>query len=382
MRARRLSFAAMLAVGCLFAALPLSGCGPTANNNGGRGSGTTCSPSCSGTTPTCDKTGATPKCVCTSTSCGSGMTCVSGACQTSGNQQGDGLVGSSCNVQGSCPSGQDCVMATSQGNYECVDPNSSTGAPAGAATCTQSQPCASGSSCLHSSTATSGTCFQDCQGSSTGCQSGYDCFDLYQGYCSKNCMADADCGTGNVCLNAGGLCADGKTQCSTDADCGSNTPCSPAGVCLKGCDTSVQAGACRNGYLCVASSGGGTQGMCYPDCRTDSTICQQGETCDQSTGQCQAAPGTQQAYQECGTQATGNCVAGDDCVGTGSGADRCLQQCTSDTDCTAVAGSKCAVQAQNGNTKWCVVECTPGGTANTCPSGSTCQSVTGGGLCF
>ena len=69
-------------------------------------------------------------------------------------------------------------------------------------------------------------------GMSPTCSSDADCGGLFcsQGMCielvtNAPCTKDSQCGKGQVCDKAAGLCADGGAACKSSADCGPDQAC-------------------------------------------------------------------------------------------------------------------------------------------------------------
>ncbi len=115
---------------------------------------------------------------------------------------------------------------------------------------------------------------------------------------SNECLADSDCGSGQLCDSVTGNCA---FSCTQDSDCNSGE------ICVT---------RSEGGAICIADTGNNNQ-----TCTADSD-CQSGETCNNGT--CQAASTTCTADADCqsgetcnnGTcQATGGCTTTDDCTG-------------------------------------------------------------------
>ncbi len=80
---------------------------------------------------------------------------------TGGGAGGGGGTTGTCTVAGTT-----CVDASGMGHFACVDTNTSTGIPPGAATCSMAVPCAVGSSCW--GTTGGNFCLQDCGTTGTG----------------------------------------------------------------------------------------------------------------------------------------------------------------------------------------------------------------------
>ncbi len=109
------------------------------------------------------------------------------------------------------------------------------------------------------------------------CGDGYMCTDYG---CALLCSHEADCGEGEICLEAG-YCGPEEapdTRCATDDDCGNGFICEPdaAGVlyCVPGCQSNDE---CAEGYVCTSC------GRCAPEanpvCGDSKVFCASDEEC-------------------------------------------------------------------------------------------------------
>jgi cysteine-rich repeat protein/Cys-rich repeat protein len=264
--------------------------------------------------------------------CGDGVLSNGEQCDDGNNQNGDGC-SSICTVEQ--PSNEICGDGADNdqdGAADCAD--SDCAADAGCQPeCVIDADCSDGQQCNN------GVCCDDPEngcipnGRDPVCQFDYQCGHgaCVDGFCHDECVADADCPTGQTCQN--GLCLtdpDGGDECIFDADCA----------------------AAADGEYCINA-------YCHESCAAD-TDCADNEVC--RGGICQPDDG---AKAECAINA--DCpVAGQECVnavcrfscdndtdcenscGTGSACDLgyCLfaeevsPQCATDADCTA--GNVCA----------------------------------------
>jgi hypothetical protein len=209
------------------------------------------------------------------------------------------------------------------------------------------------------------------------------------GYCSRSCLGDGDCGTGNHCAYRGttgrGVCMKG---CSANSDCragyecwdidssGSNE-CAPAGsgsgavgaACSSSADCvggrgglcATQAHDFKNGY-CTVTSCSSTRscpsgshcafrdssgnGSCVADCTSNAQCRADGYLCFDADG---ASP------SECWPAGTGNGAIG--------------AACTEQWECSGGRYGYCGKEP-DWPSGYCLVECTSG--TGTCPSGSEC----------
>lgn len=206
--------------------------------------------------------------------------------------------------------------------------------------------------------------------------------------CSKGaCVDEASCADtcestgsvcGTICGAECGTCATGST-CSSEQLCVDSTvdtctdTCASAGllcgeVCGVSCGTCADGESCTDG-ACVAGSS--------PNCVEDG--CPAGDTCNQTTGECETPTGTGDVCTTCG--ADSDCPGGWSCISLVSGK-VCLEPCTTNDAC---------------DTGWSCVGspsvCTPdisyscdGCVSAGCPDGQTCDPESGecavpGGLC-
>jgi hypothetical protein len=187
------------------------------------------------------------------------------------------------------------------------------------------------------------------------CATGLSCLTdarLPGGLCSKPCTADADCGTGNTCVDIG----QGK-------------------ACFRACDPGVIGSCGRTDWVCQPT--GANSGLCNPSCKSAALAgdCGSDQLACQADGTCTTAAGSSGAYESCGTE---NCQAGLDCLSFqgGSGDPICFPDCTS---AACPAGSQCAIGVSNSTTKACTKECS---TDADCVGGFTCQTSGGKKICL
>ncbi len=351
--------------------------------------------------------------------CGNGVrepgeTC-DGDCPTSCNDHDactlDSLSGtpSACNVvctntpitacqsaDGCCPSGcsypQDsdcgCVPTTCEAlGLQCGTADNGCGATLECGGCPAGSVC-TGGVCVASSRGLGDPCASDADCDSAACieqpTDGWT-----DGYCSKGCLGDAECGYGNHC----GF-RDGNGR----------------GVCLKGCSSSS---GCRAGYECWDIDGDGTN-TCAPVGSGSGPVgaaCLSYADCGGGRGglcatQAQHFKGGYCSFAAC--SATRACPAGSHCAfrdGSGNGA--CAADCSSNASCradgygcfdadndarsecwpaatgTAAVGAGCAEQwdcaggrygfcgqAPDWPGGYCLVQCGSG--FPSCPSGTEC----------
>jgi len=313
--------------------------------------------------------------------------------------------GSDCRTAG-CPAGKTCKASGS--TYSCQT----------AAACTATS-CGTGFTCnpttkVCEAVPAGGLVGDACTtpGEQGNCETGAECSGITPTslMCTKECTGNADCGTNGATPN---VCVKGATAAK--------------GFCIRGCSATDACG--RTDFICMPTQSLGS--VCYPDCRSDSTVCQYGETCG-TTGQeagfctstpcqtaapqcpagqvcytatpqdkvcvadCTVAGNTCPAGMECDTPnktckgtaggAYNDCTAsqtcGDnaDCIGLQGGPAKqaCLPTCTGqgDTSCaTGAAGAQCAVSDGAATPQyWCIIPCS-GASATNCPTGTTCQKV-------
>ncbi len=155
------------------------------------------------------------------------------------------------------------------------------------------------------------------------------------GYCVYACAATAQAGT--ACTSAG--------VCSGPGD---------QNLCFRRCSPGAS-GGCRQGYVCLDITGGGTVGVCYPNCTSNPGLLCGAYRCNATTGACGGGRCTDSA----------RCSPGSYC---GVLSARC--ECTAATSCgpnhrcyVFVTGSRCGCANDAG--------CGPGRTCNT--NNGTCQ---------
>lgn len=262
---------------------------------------------------------------CTPGSCGAGETCntETGQCEQDpagcdpACADGQHCEGTTCVddcTAGSCPDGETCNAATGECETDTncppgsPDPGSCTGGQVFSDTlcacvectdesmCTGDERCNSNGQCVPpcATSCTSQTAQQDCGSGTPYCISG----------CCVECIGNADCGSGQACL---------------DGFCGQAPDCTQ--------DPSI----CQSGYSCNQSTG-----QCEPDQSGDCTqtqSCPTGTICNPQTGQCESAGGA--GGGTCGfCDANCGCPDGLTCQQTALG-----QACVG---CTPFIGSECS----------------------------------------
>lgn len=147
-------------------------------------------------------------------------------------------------------------------------------------------------------------------------------YELPGGYCSGDCLEDAHCGAGGVCLPAlpiiggAGSCYE---ECATDTDCTRDGyRCRPLRDGIRGCNVAAPplpdnttGIACADDAAC-----GGNEGSCASEIPRPGI--------EGLLGEADAAPG---GYCTQGCLEDIDCGAGGTCVGGGLGAGICLASC-------------------------------------------------------
>lgn len=178
------------------------------------------------------------------------------------------------------------------------------------------------------------------------------------GYCTALCSSHDECGEDGVCVQVG-----------TNPQTGG-----PLAICFRGCDESVANSCGRDGYTCAFG------GLCVADCRANDGMCEAGlEQCNQTSGLCEPAPGSKEAYESCDTRnadVADNCVAGATCRITDN-AGICHENCTKNADCSTDGSSKCVLGTTG--EKLCAATCTSN---DDCATGTTCNEFAGAKYCF
>lgn len=262
-------------------------------------------------------------------SCTSGADCLGGICVDTGS---GGVCSTSCGT-GGCPGDTVCYEVTIDTGVEllCLNPGAENAVcpfsySCGAASCnTLGIDCSnSGASCLPDAE----ICLDDGAGSS---------------FCSCYCQADADCGSGNSCvdLNSGG----------------------------RGCVTGIVSNPCSG------------------------VSCPVGQYCDSSTGACVVSSGACPGLgNDCANSGQACTPSNDICLAVSAAGDSiCSCKCITDSDC----GERAGCVALSGGDSACVPFClgvvcegmescdlTTGKCANlcagiVCPNGGLCSPATG-----
>ena len=329
----------------------------------------------------------------TSTSSGS---CPSGShCGLTGSSD-SGICLESCTQDSDCGrSDYSCLDTDNDGNSECYPVGSGSTDVGGS--CSVVTDCSGGENgdCVSEGTTyKGGYCTWRFCNASNSCPSGSHCsFDSSgDGYCLKDCSTDGDCRTsGYSCYDVDGDSTDECYVAGTgsqsvgescqglwECDSGENASCPnnhhfTDGYCLKtGCGNSGV--SCGSGTHCVFSST--TSSACFQDCTFDSDCSRSGYSCFDVDGdfdqECYpAGTGSKGVGSTC--QTTADCSGGDwaycardlfadgycsKYCGNGQGScgpdstcftfnsqniDLCLQDCTTDADCTR-SGYSCSSQ--------------------------------------
>lgn len=223
-----------------------------------------------------------------------------------------------------------------------------------------------------------------------------------EGYCSRTCVVDSDCGSGRHCgfIPAGGgdgACVD---NCASDADCrmdgytchnadedaGGVDECAPAATGMGDIgDPCVGAWDCAGGVdgRCLTEATGSLGGFCYEvECVTD-TDCPANSHCGNfgdamdpvnictpdctTDADCRASgyacwDANEDGRDECWAAGTGTAAVGDPCAGV--------------YDCAGGERAVCVRRPRNDfNEGYCLLTgCTAGGTGPaSCPAGSHCS---------
>jgi hypothetical protein len=126
--------------------------------------------------------------------------------------------------------------------------------------------------------------------SDSGVDAGSDAGALPSGV-GEACATDADCmGEAGTCLTEdatglpGGYCS---AECVDDADCPHDADCVMLApgflMCLAPCDLAAADACTRRGYGCAPGADPGSPGHCLPGCEADDD-CASGQRCDRSGG--------------------------------------------------------------------------------------------------
>ncbi len=286
-------------------------------------------------------------CACIPNTCASlGLTC--------GTLADDGCGGGG-EVCGACMAGRTCVANQCQLDFDVADPCLSNGDCAGAA----------------------GVCI-------TQLTSGWD-----NGYCTRACAADADCGVPNHCGSDGFCwksCVD-STECRTgymcfDDDGDGLNECAPAatgtGAVGAAC---TRFGDCSGGAAgwCATEASQFRGGFCSRDCASNAD-CPAGSHCYAG----------QACVPNCVTAATcrGNgydCYDADgdtslECFRFANGAGTVGASCTGLWNCAGGQWGWCKLPSDGYNGGYCTAFC--GGGQSVCPSGSSCWSGAAESICL
>jgi len=170
-----------------------------------------------------------------------------------------------------CPMNTICADATGNGNYQCLDPNTINGFPPNAPSCSQTMPCAAGSTCwLASMGATTGSCLVNCSvilpdGGMSGTGGGGGSNLPGRGSCSSAAWRCFDAtGQGDyVCLDpttpngfpAGAPVCSGTMACPAGNSCWLQMQGATSGNCLENC---IPDGGTAGGAAGGSGSAGGT----------------------------------------------------------------------------------------------------------------------------
>ncbi|MBN2497596.1 MAG: hypothetical protein JXR96_23585 [Deltaproteobacteria bacterium] len=196
---------------------------------------------------------------------------------------GDCIPGSRpCGSDADCPEGSHCdsssgtcTMNECSSDADCApgqvcDPQTGTCA-AGGPECSSDADCMAGQRCDKvAGVCRAGGCLAD-----SDCLAGQYC-DHVTGVCrypTGGCQSDADCPSGSWCDEDSGDC---RTGCRTDADCPEGTTCEPSsGICQSSTDCSGDSD-CPAGHRCNTTSG-----LCEPEPGQvpDGSACQANADC-------------------------------------------------------------------------------------------------------
>jgi hypothetical protein len=214
-----------------------------------------------------------------------------------------------------------------------------------------------GGSCDGDGDCESGLCFSNGFAGLNGAQFAAD-----QGYCSKECVQDGDCGGSARCLfgyDAKKYCfafCDGPNRCRGGLVCRPGKVCEPQNLFVLECDPAVNGGLCTtsNGSVggCARQAlGSGPAGECIP-------LCQLGETCSGTNTGCH--------YYDF-KQAFGDPFQGLLCTFTVSNPSPLGGSCDGASDC--VSGANCIIDGPDQTS--CHQLC---GDFFSCNNGSDCVS--------
>ncbi len=255
-----------------------------------------------------------------------------------------------CQKDDDCPSGWICRQG------DC--------AKSSATSCQRDKDCPSGQRCELAS----GQCFECLK--DDDCNVGYTCFNrscrdgLTDGGVGSEvvpeppdqpgtlCKSDSDCKSGERCeLSSGACLPEQGNQCKTDNDCAGDKYC-VSGSCVSGrrpCQNDVE---CNGGFYCEG-------GFCYRTKCQSNSDCPLGKSCDTLAQQCKESNPQDCAQTGCPQGQVCNpsnrqCEAAKNCTQAG---------CPSGQTCNATTG-----QCESGSGQ----DCTQSG----CPSGQVCNSST------
>jgi hypothetical protein len=159
-----------------------------------------------------------------------------------------------------------CIDVTGMGDYECLDPSTSTGFPPGLPQCQSDANCTAGHSCwFASSTATTGRCLENCGATGTGGGAG--------GGTGGGVGGGAGGGTGGGGGATGGPCTVAGLQCVDASGAGDYACLDPAtatGFPTNAMSCTSSAG-CPANYACWRTSSTSNQGKCLQWCTPGAT---------------------------------------------------------------------------------------------------------------
>jgi len=197
----------------------------------------------------------------------------------------------------------------------------------------------------------------------------------------ETCSLDSDCPAPLVC--ATGRCVN---ECATDVDCTTGARCEDGSCVLPECNETFGVG-CQSGFRCISlqnGTGACIQAGCTSDaqCTYNNHICVQDQTLQANICAPKPKPGPVAFAGVCNPAvANQRCQAGLFCLYlNGATTGHCSMICTGsgrgNCPSTSRGTTQCVVLNSQGQ-RACVITCT-----SSCPSGLSCQTVSGTFLCF
>jgi hypothetical protein len=216
-----------------------------------------------------------------------------------------------CTTREDCAGGADCLTCVDQ---QCV---------------AELSPCTSSSDCCLPRCCRWGICQTEC----SGCGADSDCVDwsrpvCVDGMCVPECVEDADCGAGEVCLEGSCVLEDCcGNVCTADEQTCDPFTCQCADPCWSqpSCQLGTPPTCCPQGFACDTGD---------RRCRCSEAGCPPGAICDPISGACQIDPGA------CGEACVAPAVClGGGCRAPGTGLDG--DPCFTDAHCDGSQGLLC-----------------------------------------